>query len=125
LLNYTLIMKTLVLGASTDTSRYSNKAIRLLRAHDHEVVAVGKDEGAVEGVRIIHDIPADDKVDTLTLYLNPERQKLYYSKIISLKPRRIIFNPGTENLELEKLAAGHGIATEEACTLVLLNTGQF
>jgi hypothetical protein len=118
-------MKTLVLGASTDTSRYANKAIRLLRAHNHEVVAVGKDEGSVEGVGIIHDIPADDKIDTVTLYLNPIRQQAYYQKILDLKPRRIIFNPGTENEEFEKLAAQNGIASEEACTLVLLNTGQY
>ena len=118
-------MKTLVLGASTDTSRYANKAIRLLRTHNHEVVAVGKDEGSVDGVGIIHDIPADDEIDTVTLYLNPVRQQAYYQKILNLKPRRIIFNPGTENEELEKLAAKKGIATEEACTLVLLNTGQY
>jgi len=118
-------MKTLVLGASTDSSRYANKAIRLLRAHNHDVVAVGKDEGSVADINIIHEIPAGEKVDTLTLYLNPERQKLYYQKILELKPRRIIFNPGTENTELEKLAAENGISTEEACTLVLLNTGQY
>ena len=118
-------MKTLVLGASTDTSRYANKAIRLLKAHNHEVVAVGKDEGAVEGVSIIHDVPTEDKIDTVTLYLNPVRQQAYYQKILDLKPRRIIFNPGTENRELEKLAAENGIETEEACTLVLLNTGQY
>lgn len=118
-------MKTLVLGASTDTSRYSNKAIKLLRSHHHDVVAVGRDEGEVAGVGIIHDIPEGDKIDTVTMYLNPVRQQVYYQKILNLKPRRIIFNPGAENLELEKLAADNGIATEEACTLVLLNTGQY
>lgn len=124
MLQYKKLMKTLVLGASTDTARYANRAIKLLRAHNHEVVAVGKDEGNVAGVDIIHDIPAE-QVDTVTMYLNPLRQKLYYDKILSLKPRRIIFNPGAENHELEKLAADNGIATEEACTLVLLNTGQY
>ena len=118
-------MKTLVLGASTDPSRYANKAIQLLRAHHHEVIAVGKDEGHVADVNIIHEFPVNEKVDTLTLYLNPERQKLYYNKILNLKPRRIIFNPGTENNELSQLAAQNGIATEDACTLVLLNTGQY
>jgi len=118
-------MKTLVLGASTDASRYANRAIKLLRAHNHEVVAVGMDEGNVAGVDIIHEIPANEKVDTLTLYLNPKRQVAYYDRIMKLKPRRIIFNPGTENSELEKLAADNGIETEEACTLVLLNTGQY
>ena len=64
-------MKTLVLGASTDPSRYANKAIRLLRAHHHEVVAVGKDEGSVAGVDILHEVPTGEKIDTVTLYLNP------------------------------------------------------
>ena len=118
-------MKTLVLGASTDPSRYANKAIKLLHSHNHEVVAVGLDEGSVSGVPIIHDVPVDGDIDTITLYLNPVRQKLYYDKILNLKPRRIIFNPGTENNELNKLANAEGIETEEACTLVLLNTGQY
>jgi len=118
-------MKTLVLGASTDSYRYANKAIRLLRAHNHEVIAVGKDEGNVGDVAILHDIPTNDKIDTVTMYLNPFNQKGYYQQIMQMKPRRIIFNPGAENSELEKLAAENGIATEEACTLVLLNTGQY
>ena len=118
-------MKTLVLGASTNTSRYSNKAIKLLRAYNHEVVAVGLDEGFAGDVDIIHDFPAGEKIDTITLYLNPRRQESYYQKILDLKPRRIIFNPGAENRELEKLAEENGIKTEEACTLVLLNTGQY
>lgn len=118
-------MKTLVLGASTNTSRYANKAIRLLRAHNHEVVAVGKDEGSVGDVAILHDMPVTDKIDTITMYLNPFNQKDYYQQIMQMKPRRIIFNPGAENSELEKLATENGIATEEACTLVLLNTGQY
>ena len=125
MLNYIAIMKTLVLGASTDPARYANRAIKLLRAHDHEVVAVGKDEGSVADVNIVHDFPADNKVDTVTLYLNPVKQQSYYQQILNLKPRRIIFNPGTENDELVKLATEKGIETEEACTLVLLNTGQY
>jgi predicted CoA-binding protein len=118
-------MKTLVLGASTDPARYSNRAIKLLHAHKHDIVAVGRDKGTVAGVDIISDIPANEKIDTVTLYLNPVRQKDYYNKILALKPRRIIFNPGAENPEFEKLAEGQGILTEEACTLVLLNTGQY
>ncbi|MDB5282860.1 MAG: CoA-binding protein [Bacteroidota bacterium] len=117
-------MKTLVLGASTNPSRYSNRAINLLRAHKHEVVAVGLDEGKVGDVKILHDFP-NEEIDTVTMYLNPERQHGYYDKIINAKPRRIIFNPGAENPELEKLAAQNNILTEEACTLVLLNTGQY
>ena len=118
-------MKTLVLGASTDPSRYANRAIKLLRAYHHEVVAVGLHDGSVADVSIVHDFPVGEKIDTLTVYLNPVRQQAYYKKILELKPRRIIFNPGAENPELEKLATDNGIAIEEACTLVLLNTGQY
>ncbi len=118
-------MKTLVLGASLHSHRYSFKAINLLRAHQQEVIAVGRDSGQVADVQIVKDFPLDQKLDTVTIYLNPERQKEYYSKIVQAKPRRIIFNPGAENPELEKLARENGIQTEEACTLVLLSTGQY
>jgi uncharacterized protein len=118
-------MKTLVLGASVHPSRYSFLAIRELREHAHEVVAVGRDTGSVDGVQIVRDIPKENGIDTITLYLNPQNQKEYYDKIIALKPRRIIFNPGAENAELEKLARQNGIHTENSCTLVLLNTGQY
>ncbi len=118
-------MKTLVIGASTHDYRYSNKAIKLLRAHKHEVVAVGRETGEVSGVDIEHDMPAQNDIDTVTLYINPMHQQAYYDKLVELKPRRVIFNPGTENRELEALLEKNGIATEEACTLVLLNTGQY
>lgn len=118
-------MKTLVLGASTHPTRYSFLAIKSLLKHQHQVVAVGKTGGEVDGVPIQNDIPVSEKIDTVTLYLNPDHQKLYYDKILALKPRRIIFNPGTENGELVKLAEQQGIETEYACTLVMLNTGQY
>lgn len=121
-LNY---MKTLVLGASTHSYRYSYKAIKLLRAHKHEVIGVGRDIGTVDDVTIQSSFPENEKIDTVTMYLNPLHQKQYYDKIIAAKPRRIIFNPGAENAELERLAEQNGIKTEEACTLVLLNTGQY
>jgi predicted CoA-binding protein len=116
---------TLVLGASTHIERYSNRAIKLLRRHEHPVIAVGIDEGIVADVAIGKEFPEAGTVDTLTLYVNPSIQKSYYSKILELKPGRIIFNPGTENKDLQELAEENGIATEEACTLVLLNTGQY
>ena len=118
-------MTTLVLGASLNPERYSNRAIKLLRRYRHEVIAVGLDEGKVDGVEIVHDLPKDEKIDTVTVYLNPERQKAYYERILKAKPRRIIFNPGAENAELESLAEQNGIMTEEACTLVMLNAGQY
>lgn len=117
--------KTLVIGASTNPARYSYKAIKMLKAHQHPVVALGVDKGDVSGTAIVENFPEHEQVDTVTLYLRPERQKQYYDAILKLKPKRIIFNPGTENPEFEKMAAEKGINVEEACTLVLLSTGQF
>lgn len=117
--------KTLVLGASENPSRYSNMAMLRLQQHGHSVVAVGKKAGVVNGMEIVTTPPETEEVDTVTLYLNPDHQKAYYDYIFSLSPRRIIFNPGTENPELEELAAWRGIKVKEACTLVMLGTGQY
>ncbi len=117
--------KTLVLGASTKENRYSNIAIKRLLSADHEIIAVGNRPGEVQGVAITTERSTVVDIDTITLYLNPERQKEYYDYIISLKPRRVIFNPGTENLELEKLLKERGIESQFACTLVLLATDQY
>ncbi len=118
-------MKTLVLGASSNPDRYSNKALNSLLHHGHEVVAVGRKDEVVSGVTIHKEKVIFPDVDTLTLYLNPANQKEYYDYIIRLKPRRVLFNPGTENSELQQLLLSHHIAFEEACTLVLLATNQF
>jgi predicted CoA-binding protein len=117
--------KTVVLGASENPARYSFEAVTRLRKFGHEVVAVGRKAAVVAGVQIETEPPAVNAVDTVTLYLNPTAQKAYYDYILSLHPKRIIFNPGTENDELEELAKINGIATIEACTLVMLNTGQY
>ena len=117
--------KTLVLGASQNTARYSNLAINKLREHEHPVVAIGRREGLVGDIPIITEQKAMDDIDTVTLYLNPANQKPYYNYILSLHPKRIIFNPGTENAELYELALQNGILPREACTLVLLSTGQY
>ncbi len=117
--------KTLVLGASENPDRYSNKAIYKLLDKKQEVVAIGKRAGKVSTVEIhAQPVPSDD-IDTVTMYLNPYHQKPYYDYIISLKPRRIIFNPGAENEELERIAVKEGIEILEACTLVMLGTGQY
>ena len=117
--------KTLVFGASTNPERYSHMAVRRLRNAGHPVAAIGRTEASIGDVEIaIAPQPMQD-VDTITLYLNPANQKEYYDYILSLHPRRIIFNPGAENPELEALASAHGILPVEACTLVLLSTGQF
>lgn len=117
--------KTLVLGASDNPSRYSYLAINRLKAHQHPVVAVGRKETAVNGIPVTKQRISEEGVDTVTLYLNPRNQVEYYDYILGLKPKRIIFNPGTENEELEKLAKAQGIKTMEACTLVMLGTGQY
>lgn len=117
--------KTLVLGASANPSRYSYLAINKLRSRSHDVVAIGKRKGSVNGVAIETGPEPVEDIDTITVYLNQNNQKQYYDYILSLNPKRIIFNPGAENEELEKLANDKGIKTMEACTLVLLSTGQY
>ncbi len=119
--------KTVVIGASPNPARYSYSACHLLHSMDHEFVPVGIKKGNILGKNImdIRQKPDIERVDTLTLYISPVHQEEWYSYFISLRPRRIIFNPGTENAELKTMAGKEGIATEYACTLVLLNTGQY
>ncbi|HNX56234.1 MAG TPA: CoA-binding protein [Prolixibacteraceae bacterium] len=118
-------MKTLVIGASENPERYSNKAIRSLVDHNEEVVAIGLKKGNVAGIPFDADKKVFDDIDTVTLYVGPKNQAEYYEYILGLKPRRVIFNPGTENPEfIDKLSAA-GIYPEIACTLVLLSTGQY
>lgn len=117
--------KTIVLGASENPTRYSFLAVNRLRANGHPVVAIGNRKGQIGDTSIITEHPAEEGTDTVTLYLNPQLQQQYYDYILSLKPKRIIFNPGAENEELEELAKEKGIEPLEACTLVLLSTGQY
>jgi len=117
--------KTLVLGASENPARYSNLAIKRLVNNQHPVVAIGRKKGMVAGIEIETEKKQFENIDTVTLYLNPLRQKEYYNYIISLHPKRIIFNPGAENDELAELAQQKGIWAQEACTLVLLSTRQY
>jgi predicted CoA-binding protein len=116
---------TLVLGASDNPSRYSYMAVHRLRNNGHPVIAIGKKPGKVADIDISKEKTPQQGVDTVTLYLNPLHQKMYYDYIVSLNPKRIIFNPGTENDELAVLAEQNGIKTLEACTLVMLSTGQY
>lgn len=117
--------KTLVLGASANPSRYSNMAINRLVSYDQPVVALGLKEAEVAGVKIQTKQVPFTNVDTVTLYLNPQRQKEYYNYITGLQPKRVIFNPGTENPELYQLLKANGVKVEVACTLVMLSTGQY
>ncbi len=117
--------KTLVLGASDNPSRYSYLALKALQSKGHEVTAIGKRNAKVGEVEIETTQKDISDLDTVTLYLNPTNQKQYYDYIFSLHPKRIIFNPGAENVELFSMAREKGILPQEACTLVLLSTGQY
>ena len=118
-------MKTLIVGASTNPERYAYKAALSLLAHGHEIELVGQKVGNVKGYEIKTNNPDLDGIDTVTIYVGPQNQPSLYDYILKQKPRRIIFNPGTENPEFELLAKAKGIEVEEACTLVLLSTGQY
>lgn len=125
LININMSLKTLVIGASLNEERYSNKAIKMLVEYKHPVVAYGLKSGEVSGVKIDTALENYSNIDTVTMYVNPSRQKEFYNYVISLSPRRVIFNPGTENEEFQQLLLNNGIQFEEACTLVLLRTNQF
>jgi uncharacterized protein len=118
-------MKTLIVGASTNPERYAFKAANSLLAHGHEIAMVGQKEGEVQGVSIQTNYPDFQDIDTVTMYVGARNQPALYDYILKQQPRRIIFNPGAENPEFEELAHKQGVETEEACTLVLLATGQY
>ena len=120
-----VMKKTLVLGATPNPDRYAYLATVKLRSYGHEVVPVGIKKGMIGDLEILNGRPVPEDIDTVTLYLGPERQREYYDYILSLKPKRIIFNPGTENDELADLAKANGIETVEACTLVMLSIGNY
>jgi predicted CoA-binding protein len=116
---------TLVLGASLKENRYSNIAIHRLRRHNVPTVAIGLKDGEVADVPIAtSNLPFED-IHTVTLYLNPTRQTPFYDYILSLEPKRVIFNPGTENPDFYTLLEQNNIEVEVACTLVMLQTGQY
>ncbi len=118
-------MKTLILGASDNPERYAYLAVQRLLQKGFEVVPVGIKVGAINGIEILQGQPNVTDVDTVTLYVGPERQHEYYDYIRSLQPKRIVFNPGTENPELAQLAEQDGIETVEGCTLVMLSIGTY
>jgi predicted CoA-binding protein len=116
---------TMVLGASTNPERYSYMATVMLLEKGHAVYPYGIKKGMIQSLPIVQDWPKTGSIATLTLYLGPTAQVEYYDQIIALKPDRIIFNPGTENPRLVELAHAANISTIEACTLVMLTTGQY
>ena len=117
--------KTLIIGASNNPERYAYKAAERLLAHGHEIELLGLRPDVIFGRTIDTEKKRYEALHTVTLYVGPQRQPEYYDYIISLKPKRVVFNPGTENAEFESLLQKNGIEAEEACTLVLLGTGQY
>ncbi len=117
--------KTLILGASTNPSRYSNIASKRLTQHQHETILLGKSEGYIAGLTIQTGFPQLSNIHTVTMYLNANKQQQYYDYLLKLAPKRIIFNPGSENPELAKIAKSKGIEIIEACTLVMLSVGNY
>ncbi len=115
-----------VLGASDKPERYSHKAQRLLQAHGHRVLPVHPKLASIAGLPVLASLAAiNEPVDTLTLYVGPERGEALIDAIVALRPTRVIFNPGSESPRMQQALDAAGIDWEEACTLVLLNTGQF
>lgn len=117
--------KTLVLGASINPRRYSCLAIKKLINNSIEVKAIGQKCGSVSGVKIYTNKKLFKNIDTITLYLNKKNQINFYDYIVEIKPKRVIFNPGTENVALENILSQNNITFERACTLVLLGIGEY
>jgi len=118
--------KTLVLGASENPDRYSNKAIRMLTEIEEPLVAVGRRAGSAHDVPIVTEYKSYNDVETVTLYVGPKHQGDIMDYVINeVSPDRIIFNPGTENPEFYQRADAAGIEVVEACTLVMIRTGQY
>lgn len=120
-----VLKKTLLIGASTKSMRYSNRAIRRLMEQGHSVIGIGRSGGNVLGVEINDEKTLYHDIDTVSLYINKGIQPEYYDYIVELKPKRVIFNPGTENPEFYDILEDNGIMFEIACTLVLLRTNQY
>lgn len=117
--------KTVVLGASPNPARYSFKAVKSLLRYGHEAVAVGFRPGVIYDKFIQRGMPEIEDVHTIALYIGPERQEEYRDYIISLHPKRVIFNPGTVNEPFMKVLKEKGIEVVEGCTLVMLDDGKF
>ena len=115
----------MIIGANTNPQRYAYIAANMLVKHGHEIVPVGLKTGEVAGKTILTGQPFFDDIDTVTLYLGPQNQEAVYEYVLKLKPKRVIFNPGTENHEFMDMLEKKGIEPVEACTLVMLSTHQY
>jgi predicted CoA-binding protein len=116
---------TLIIGATPNPSRYAYRAAHMLKSKGHSIINIGIKTGDVAGVAIERAEKIHDDVHTVTLYIGPALQDGYFDYIVETNPKRVIFNPGTENEKLEEVLKANGIEAVEACTLVLLSTGQY
>lgn len=116
---------TVVLGASEKAHRYSNLAVRRLVEAQYAVVAIGRREGRIGTIPIVRSLPEGTEVDTVTLYLSPDNQRAWHAEVLRWRPRRVIFNPGTEDPDFESRLRENGLDVLEACTLVMLSTGHY
>ena len=117
--------KTLIIGATPNADRYAYRAAHMLTAKGHPIVNVGIKQGEVAGVKIEKPELIHQDIDTITLYIGPDIQSNYHDYILETNPKRVIFNPGTENPAFEKMLDMHNIEPVEACTLVMLSIGQY
>jgi len=117
--------KTLIIGATTKPEKAAFKAIEMLVAKGHSVLALGQNSGEVAGIKINTKAIPVKNIDTISLYINPSRQRDYYNYIVETKPKRVLFNPGTENPEFYQLLELNNIKFEAACTLVLLTLNKY
>lgn len=117
--------RTLVLGASLKPHRYSNLAVRRLTSHGYPVLAVGRREGAIDGVPVLTTVPDGSEIHTVTLYLNPDNQAAWHGTVLGLHPKRVIFNPGAEDQRFARALQQQGIEVVEGCTLVMLSVGTY
>ncbi len=117
--------RTLVLGASLKRNRFSYKAVIKLVRHHIPVVAIGMRKGTIGEVKIVKPFPEPEDIHTITLYIGPKNQSPYIDYILKINPAKVIFNPGTENPELERLLRSRGIEVVEDCMLVMLSKGEY
>ncbi|WP_127845766.1 CoA-binding protein [Psychroflexus aestuariivivens] len=117
--------KTLIIGVSENENRYANRVMKILIEKDYEVIAIGKKPGEVSGVKIRTKTIDIENLHTVTLYISPEIQKEYYDYIIAQKPNRVIFNPGSNNKEFQKLLEAEGIQVLNSCSLIMLTADYY
>jgi predicted CoA-binding protein len=116
---------TLVIGASLKESRYSNMCVKTLVSGQFPVTAIGLREGTIDEIPVLAGFPELDNIHTVSLYLGPDNQKTWYDYILKLNPERVVFNPGTENLEFQDILTEAGIEVIEGCTIVMVKSGTY